>query len=181
MAAERDAAGQPAPAVPQQAAPQNENAQVEDEVPPALDPNQIVFIVSSNLDLESDSGECTVTPGDVLMRVGNAPDENNRVAVKVASSKKGNCPVNTNSAVSVTDLQEMHNHFREKLDSGLKSLAEHQGKNGLPPAPAANPRMVAEGQAPPEQTSTVEQALSQQLADASQAEQEVQQAANSAQ
>jgi hypothetical protein len=35
----------------------------------------------------------------------------------------------------VADLQEMHNHFREKLDSGLKSLAENQGKNGLPGAP----------------------------------------------
>jgi hypothetical protein len=151
LAAERDAAGQPAPAVPQQAAPQNENAQVEDEVPPALDPNQIVFIVSSNLDLESDSGECSLTPGDVLMRVGNAPDENNRVAVKVASSKKGNCPVNTNSAVAVTDLQEMHNHFREKLDSGLKSLAENQGKNGLPAAPDTG---TVAGEVPPAQPDT---------------------------
>jgi hypothetical protein len=148
---ERAAAEQPAPAVQQKAAPQNENAQVEDEVPPALDPNQIVFIVSSNLDLESDSGECSVTPGDVLMRVGNAPDENNRVAVKVASSKKGDCPVNTNSAVAVTDLQEMHNHFREKLDSGLKSLAENQGKNGLPSAPDTG---TVAGEVPPAQPDT---------------------------
>ena len=122
-----------------------------EEVPPALDPNQIVFIVSANLDLESDSGECSVTPGDVLMRVGNDPDENGRIAVKVASSKKGNCPVNTNSAVAVADLQEMHNHFREKLDSGLKSLAENQGKNGLPPAPDTG---TVAGEVPPAQPDT---------------------------
>jgi hypothetical protein len=151
LAAERAAAAQPTPqgqAYQQQAAPQNEDLQAEDEVPPALDPNQIVFIVSSNLDLESDSGECSVSPGDVLMRVGNTPDENNRIAVKVASSKKGDCAVNTNSAVEVADLQEMHNHFREKLDSGLKSLAENQGKNGLPGAPDTG---TVAGEVPPAQ------------------------------
>jgi hypothetical protein len=149
LAIEREAATQPA--VQQQAAPQGGDEETGEEVPPALDPNQIVFIVSGNLDLESDSGECSVTPGDVLMRVGNAPDENGRVAVKVASSKKGDCPVNANSAVAVTDLQEMHNHFREKLDSGLKSLAENQGKNGLPAAPDTG---TVAGEVPPAQPDT---------------------------
>ena len=152
LAAERDAAAaQPAPVGEQQSAPPGEDIEASDEVPPALDPNQIVFIVSSNLDLESDSGECSVTPGDVLMRVGNTPDENNRIAVKVASSKKGDCPVNTNSAVEVADLQEMHNHFREKLDSGLKSLADNQGKNGLPSAPDTG---TVAGEVPPAQPDT---------------------------
>jgi hypothetical protein len=29
----------------------------------------------------------------------------------------------------------MHNDFRAKIDSGLKTLADNQGRNGLPPAP----------------------------------------------
>jgi hypothetical protein len=29
----------------------------------------------------------------------------------------------------------MHNHFQEQLDSGMKELAEKQGKSGLPKAP----------------------------------------------
>ncbi|MFI5105856.1 MAG: hypothetical protein ACHP79_13110, partial [Terriglobales bacterium] len=35
----------------------------------------------------------------------------------------------------VGELQEMHNQFRQKLDSGLKTLADNSGKNGLPKAP----------------------------------------------
>ncbi len=105
-----------------------------EEVPAALDPKQKIFIVGSNLDLVSDAGECAVTPGDVLLRTGSAPDENNKVSVSVVSSKKGDCPVDTTSDVEVTELQEMHNQFREKMDTGLKSLAENSGKNGLPGA-----------------------------------------------
>jgi hypothetical protein len=42
----------------------------------------------------------------------------------------------------------MHNQFREQLDSGLKTLADNQAR-GLPTAPAAAPRTVAEGTADP--------------------------------
>ena len=177
LAAERAAAEQPQPsAAVQQTQPpqQGENVDMGEEVPPALDPNQIVFIVSSNLDLQGDSGECSLTPGDVLMRVGNTPDENNRVAVKVASSKKGDCAVNTNSAVEVSDLQEMHNQFRERMDSGLKSLAENQGKNGLPAAPDTG---TVSGEVPPVQPDNdAASELQNEQKQADQAEQEVQRA-----
>src|SRR5271166_2932768 len=38
-------------------------------------------------------------------------------------------------AVAVDDLQEMHNHFQEQLDAGMKELAAKQGTGGLPKAP----------------------------------------------
>jgi hypothetical protein len=144
LAAERAASEQPSSAA--QPAEQVENAPLPEEVPDALDPNQRVFIVASNLDLVTETGECSVTPGDVLLRTGTAPNENNRIGVNVVSSKQGDCPVNTNSEVEVSDLQEMHNHFREKMDSGLKSLADNQGKNGLPTAPDTG---TSTGEVPP--------------------------------
>ena len=38
-------------------------------------------------------------------------------------------------AVGVDDLQEMHNHFQEQLDNGMKEMAAKQGTGGLPKAP----------------------------------------------
>jgi len=139
--AERAAAAQPA-----ESSQLQETKQPAEEVPAALDPKQKIFIVGTNLDLVSDAGECAVTPGDVLLRTGSAPDADNKISVSVLSSKKGDCPVDTTSAVEVTELQEMHNQFREKMDTGLKSLAENQGKNGLPEAPNTE---TSPGEVPP--------------------------------
>ena len=124
---------------------------------------------------------CALTPGDIILRTGDNMMDGGRIGVSVLSSKPGDCPVNSATDLDVVALQEMHNQFREHIDTGLKQLADNSGKNGLPPAPPANPRMVAEGQAPPDNAATVEAALASQQADANQAEQEVQQAANSAQ
>jgi hypothetical protein len=153
-----------------------------DAPPPALDPKQRIFVVSTNLDVQVAGGQgCALTPGDIILRTGDNVVGNNLIGVSVLSSKPGDCPVNSAAQIEVVQLQEMHNQFREHIGSGMKQLADNAGKNGLPPAPAANPRTVAEGQAPAEQASAVEQALLQTQNDANQAEQEVQQAANSAQ
>jgi hypothetical protein len=91
--------------------------------------------VASSLDVVADNGqECALTPGDVLYRTGSTPDAEQRVAANVSGSKSADCAAGSNVAVSVQDLQEMHNHFREKLDSGLKTMAANNGK-GLPKAP----------------------------------------------
>jgi len=39
--------------------------------------------------------------------------------------------------VQLTDLQEMQNQMRATIDQGLQELQAKQGKDGLPPAPAA--------------------------------------------
>jgi hypothetical protein len=167
---------------PQQQAPGGYAPTGGEAPPPALDPKQRIFVVSTNLDVTVVGGQgCALTPGDIILRTGDTVVNGSRVGVSVLSSKPGDCPCNSATEVDLVALQEMHNQFREQIDSGMKQLAENQGKNGLPPAPAAGPRLVAEGQAPADQASTVEQALAQQQSDASQAEQEVQQAANSAQ
>lgn len=119
-------------AAPQAAPAADANAE---ETPAALDPNHRVFVVATNLDVVADGGqECTLTPGDVILRTSNNPD-GSKVSVNVITSKQGDCAGNTNAAVEISDLQEMQNHFREQLDSGMKALADNQGKSGLPSAP----------------------------------------------
>jgi hypothetical protein len=143
-----------------------------EEVPPALDPNSRIFVVSSNLDSTTSEGQdCSLTPGDVILRTGDTPDDDHNVDATVKSSKKDECPVGSTIAVDVSDLQEMHNHLRETLDAGLKTLAENSGKNGLPAAPDTTTKG---GEVPPPAADTnVDSELQQAQKDADQAEAEV--------
>jgi len=96
----------------------------------------------------------------------------------VTSSKKADCAVGKDVLVSVDDLQEMHNKFREQLDGGMKSLAEKQGTGGLPKAPDTS-TVPGEVPAPPADTSAAK-TLQEQQAAADQTETAVKQEAASA-
>ena len=104
-------------------------------MPPALDPARRTFVVASDLTVVSNGQECDLTAGDVITRLTDTPDADQRVNASVQASKKGDCGAGQQVAVSVDDLQDMRNHFQEQLDSGMKDLAEKQGKGGLPRAP----------------------------------------------
>ena len=146
--------------------------------PAALDPNRRVFIVSSHLEVSVNDQPCILRPGDVLNRTETVPDKDNTVAVNVLKSQKSDCAAGTTPRIQVADLQEMHNHFREQMDAGLKTLADNQGKNGLPSAPAAaSPHVNADGTAAPDDAAAIGAQLNQQQLEAEQAETEVQQAA----
>jgi hypothetical protein len=93
------------------------------------------------------------------------------VAVTVSASKKGDCSTDKQVAVSVDDLQEMHNHFQEQLDNGMKELSTKQGSGGLPKAPDATP--VPSDVPPPPPDAKAEKALDDQQANADQVEAQV--------
>ena len=120
-----------------------------------------------------------MSPGDVVTRIDDNPDANQAVKVLVSSAQKGDCNSGSQVAVAVDDLQEMHNHFREQLDQGLKTLAEKQGKGGLPAAPTVGGKANPEGQVQPDLD--VESQLNDQQKDADAAEADVQQANSSGQ
>jgi len=128
LAAEKAAA-----AAPQQAGP----APTADQVPDALNPAERVFVVSSNLDVAvpASGQECSLTAGDVVMRLSDTPDANQNVTASIQSTKKADCPTGQTVAIGVQDLQEMHNQFQAQLDSGLKTLADKGGTGGLPKPP----------------------------------------------
>jgi hypothetical protein len=164
--AERDGAAQSASPSSQQAALNSDDA-----APPALDANQRIFVVSMNLDVNTVAGPCALTPGDIILRTGDAPAAGTTVSVNVLNSQSGDCPVNTAAQVELSTLQEMHNQFREQIDHGLKTLAENGGKDGLPYGPAADPRVAPEGRAMPDPIASG--ALAKQRLDADQAEVEI--------
>jgi hypothetical protein len=140
LAAEEAAAVQPTSSSTQQPAPGGE------QLPPAL--NQKFFVVSSNLDLTAAGQACSLTPGDIIQRRSKDVAQDGTVAVDVVSSKPGDCAADSATTVELVQLQEMHNQFREQIDSGLNMLADNQAK-GLPNGPAAAPRQAAEGTADP--------------------------------
>jgi outer membrane protein TolC len=82
--------------------------------------------------------------------------------------------VNSTPRVLVSDLQDMHNDFRQKLDNGLDTMSK--GGNGLPTPPAAAKTASPDGTVQPDLTADSD--LQSQQADADSAEKEVQQAQN---
>ena len=119
----------------------------------------------------SDGAECPLTPGDVVYRTTDKPDEDNMVDATVKSSKKDECAIGVTVSVDAGDLQEMHNQLRIQMDAGLKELADKQGKNGIPPAPDA--KTQAGEVPPPKPDPSVEKDLQEQEKEAAAAEAEV--------
>jgi hypothetical protein len=147
-------------------------APTAEQVPAALDPAVRVFVVSSAIDVTAGGQGCSLTSGDILTRIDDTPDANQNVSALVTTSKRSDCPSGQKVAVSVQDLQEMHNQFRQQIDSGLKTLADNQGKNGLPAAP--DTRTTA-GEVPAPTPENVQAELQKQQADANQTETDVKQ------
>jgi hypothetical protein len=135
IAAQQTAAAQPAAAGGDSGGGSAAPQQASEEVPPALDPARRTFVVDTDLAVAADGQECELTGGDVITRITDTPDDDKKVTVSVASSKKTDCAPGKQVAVSVDDLQEMHNHFQEQLDNGMKEMAAKQGTGGLPKAP----------------------------------------------
>ena len=165
IAADKAAAANPS----QTAAAAGANA---DEPPPSMDPNFRYFVVATEVDLTSDSGqECSLTQGDVIYRVSDQIANDGTVTVVVKGTKKDDCAIGTQGPVDANDVQEMYNNFRQTLDAGLKSLADDSGKNGLPKAPDTS--TTAGEVPPPTPDANVDSDLQQQEKDADQLEADV--------
>ncbi len=145
-----------------------------DAPPAALDPTQRMFVVSTNLDVSTPGGqECALTGGDVISRVDDTPGEDNKVRVKVVTTKQQDCTAGALVLVGLNDLQEMHNTLHEQVDSGLDTLASDQGQGGLPATAdvGTTPGEVP----PPAPDGNIDGRLQQQEQQGTQAEGQVQQ------
>ena len=86
----------------------------------------------------------------------------------MAERMPGTC---TAVAVSLDDLQEMHNHFREQITRSMQELSKKQGTGGLPKAPDTG---TQDGEVPaPAPDSSAAKALKDQQSDADKTETEV--------
>jgi hypothetical protein len=145
------------------------------DVPPALDPARRTFVVDNDITVVSNGQECSLTSSDVITRLTDTPDADNKVTASVSASKANECAAGAQISVSVNDLQEMRNHFEEQLDNGMKTLASKQGTGGMPKAPdtGTTPSDIPA----PQPDTTASQQLSQQDAAANQAEADAKQEA----
>lgn len=124
-----------------------------DVLPSALRSPNHVFVVSSDLDVTTtDDQICGLQAGDILQLPAPAESDSSLVQLRVAGSKRMDCPVGILVSVSMPDLQGMQNNFQTQVESGLGLLRNEQGRGGLPAAPpdaiAAPPRPAIEGLAP---------------------------------
>jgi hypothetical protein len=148
-----------------------------EELPAALDPNHRIFVVFSVLEVTVNGDTCSLTSSDVVKRTEDAASSDNTVAVQILASKKSDCAMGSRARIQLTDLTDMQNHLREQVDAGMKILSEKNGKDGLPLAPAADPRAVPEGTAAPDLTAATD--LQKQEQEADQTEREVREEAAS--
>ena len=121
-----------------------------DELPSVLSKPNHVFIVASDLDVTTtDQQLCALQGGDTLQLMGPASADSGLVELRVASSKRRDCPAGVHVNVSLADVQEMQNSFLAHIEEGLSKLHDSQGRAGLPSAPAdvvsAPPRPSATG------------------------------------
>jgi hypothetical protein len=177
LAAQQAAAASPTSgsSMQMQAAPAAGAAtQTSDQLPDALDPKSRTFVVSTALSETMDDGTaCSLSSGDILTRISNTADANQNVTVLVTSSQNGDCVAGTQLAMAVQDLQDMQNDFRQNLNTGLQSLADNQGKKGMPSSPPPGQTAVADGTAQPD--ADAESQIDQTDQDADKAAAEVQQ------
>ena len=135
-----------------------------------------VFVVGNPLDVQSSSGECGLSEGDVLQMTAPPPGNSATADLAVLGSKGQDCRKGAVVTVAIADLQDMQNHMRETLDQGLAELQAKQGQGGLPSLPpSANQRPVEAGYAmaapPPDPNAA--SVVGQQAESAVQAEAEV--------
>ncbi len=141
-----------------------------------------IFIAGGSLDLVDSGGvECSISQGDVLeVKFAPPPDANGATAIVVAIKSPSECRKTDIVTVAFNDLQDMQNHMRETIDTGLGELQSKQGQGGLPQAPPSAQAPPAQAAfaavAPPPDTNAAAE-IQQQTQAADQSEQEVASAA----
>lgn len=135
------------------------------------------LVVSYDIEVADAAGQgCMVTRGDVLKLTSPPPPDATQVYVQVVASKGDDCSTGSMVAVSLQDLQDMHNQMRETLDRGLGVLQSQQGQRGLPPLPpaaAGPPVSAAFAEVAPPPDPNVASELRQQVQEADRVEQEI--------
>ena len=98
-----------------------------------------VFVAGHDLDVVDAGGsECAISEGDALQLTGQTAPDAQAATLAVLASKGGKeCPRGDTVQVALQDLQDMQNHMRETIDTGMQELQKKQGQGGLPAAPAA--------------------------------------------
>jgi hypothetical protein len=95
-----------------------------------------IFLSSADIDVATTTGqECQVRQGDVLQWNPGGDPNDPMVPLTIMTTTGGGCPKGSVINIGVQDLQEMQNHMRATIDSGLGEMKNKQGQ-GLPSIPS---------------------------------------------
>jgi hypothetical protein len=140
-----------------------------------LTPNRY-FVVGNPLQvLAADGRLCTLDSGNVLRLLDPPADNTSDADLVVASSRRSDCPADTQVTLPLTQLQEMENTFNALLDDGIRTLYSSDGQSGLPVAPDAAKAAPRPAYVSPNVQESVTQSLQTQWIQANQAEAEARQ------
>jgi hypothetical protein len=135
------------------------------------------LVAGASIDAVDSTGrECTISAGDVVQFAGPVDPDSTTAIVTMRSSQGGaGCKSSEQVSISIADLQDMQNHMRESIDSGLGDMQAKQGTGGFPRLPAAAaaapaPAPYAAAAGGPDPNAAAE--ISQQWTDAEKAEQD---------
>jgi hypothetical protein len=140
------------------------------------------FVAGADLDVIDAAGQqCALSQGDVIqLNPAPLPPDAPAANLVVLASKPQECQKGNTVSVPLADLQDMQNHMREQIDTGLGDM---QSAKGLPPVPQSARAMpmtapFAVGAPGPDPTASTQ--ITQQVQEADKAEQEVAGSAGSA-
>ena len=134
-----------------------------------------VFVAGTDLDVIDVRGQqCGLSQGDVI-QLNPAPLPPDAVAANlvVLASKPSECQTGNSVSVPLADLQDMQNHMRETIDTGLGEMQTAKGLPAIPQSARAKPVAApfAASAPPPDPTAATQ--ISQQVQEADKAEQEI--------
>jgi hypothetical protein len=101
-----------------------------------LDNTSHVFVAGADLDVLDNRGqECALGPGDVLQLATPPPEAADTASLVVLASKPRECVKGDVVSVRLADLQDMQNHMRETIDTGMADIQANAGQRGWPTPP----------------------------------------------
>ena len=133
-----------------------------------------VFVAGTDLDvIDARGAQCTLSQGDVI-QLNPAPLPADAVAANlvVLASKPAECMQGNSVSVPLADLQDMQNHMRETIDTGLGEMQTAKGLPAVPQSAKAMPVAAAFAAAAPPPDPTAATEITQQVQEADKAEQE---------
>ena len=136
-----------------------------------------VFVAGADVDVIDARGQqCALSHGDVIqLNPPNpplAPDAINASLV-VLASKPQECMRGQPVSVQLADLQDMQNHMREQIDTGLSEMQSAKGLPAIPQSARAMPTPAPFAALAPPPDPTAATQIAQQVQEADKAEKDV--------
>jgi hypothetical protein len=134
-----------------------------------------VFVAGTSVDVIDARGQqCALSQGDVIqLNPAPLPPDAPAANLVVLASKPQECQKGDSVSVPLADLQDMQNHMRETIDTGLGEMQTAKGLPAIPQSAKAMPVAAPFAATAPPPDPTAATQIAAQVQEADKAEQEV--------